>query len=65
LFAQVFDDGRPALLLTAAALAASGAFAIFLSMRREFLPDDVSFLGMSADHAAGISVAQAFRPVST
>jgi hypothetical protein len=42
LLQQLVDDGRPALILAAAALAVSGAFAIFLSMRREFLPHDVS-----------------------
>jgi hypothetical protein len=48
LLACVLDDGRPALGLTAAALFVSGAFAIFLSARREFLPHDVAFLGMTA-----------------
>src|SRR5688572_4446793 len=60
-FAQVFDDGRPALLLTAAALAASGAFAIFLSMRREFLPHDVSFLRMSADQICALADCRVVR----
>ena len=55
LFDQVIDDGRPALLLTAAALAASGAFAIFLSMRREFLPHDVSYLGMAAHEICALA----------
>jgi hypothetical protein len=48
LLRTLIDDGRPALSLTAVALLLSGLFAIFLSVRREFLPHDVSFLGMSA-----------------
>jgi hypothetical protein len=48
LLRQLIGDGRPALSLTAVALLLSGAFAIFLSFRREFLPHDVSYLGMSA-----------------
>ena len=49
LLRTLIADGRPALLLTAVALLVSGAFAIFLSFRREFLPHDVAYLGMSAD----------------
>ena len=45
----LIGDGRPALSLTAFALLVSGLFAIFLSFRREFLPHDVSYLGMTAD----------------
>src|SRR5688500_13355189 len=45
----VLEDGRPALQLTAAGLLVSGAFALFLSARREFLPHDVAVLGMSAE----------------
>ena len=48
LLRALIEDGRPALSLTAVALLLSGAFAIFLSFRREFLPHDVSYLGMSA-----------------
>ena len=44
----VVGDGRSALLMTAVALLLSGGFAIFLAFRREFLPHDVSFLGMTA-----------------
>ena len=46
---ELIGDGRPPLLLTAVILFLSGAFAIFLSIRREFLPHDVAFLGMSAE----------------
>jgi hypothetical protein len=45
---ELIGDGRPPLALTAVMLFLSGAFAIFLSYRREFLPHDVAFLGMSA-----------------
>jgi hypothetical protein len=55
LLEQLLDDGRPALILAAAALALSGAFAIFLSMRREFLPHDVSYLGMSAHELCALA----------
>ena len=48
LLRELIGDGRPALSLTAVALLLSGVFAIFLSFRREFLPHDVSYLGMSA-----------------
>src|SRR5688572_23404493 len=48
LFRELVGDGRPALALTGVALFVSGAFAIFLSFRREFLPHDVAFLGMTA-----------------
>jgi hypothetical protein len=48
LLGSVSDDGRPALLVAAVSLLVSGAFAIFLSIRREFLPHDIAYLGMSA-----------------
>lgn len=48
LLRELIGDGRPALSMTAAALFVSGAFAVFLSLRREFLPQDVGFLGMTA-----------------
>ena len=48
LLRELIGDGRPLLSLTAVALLLSGVFAIFLSFRREFLPHDVSYLGMSA-----------------
>jgi hypothetical protein len=61
LFDRLIDDGRPALLLTAAALAVSGAFAIFLSMRREFLPHDVSYLGMTAHEVCALADCRVVR----
>jgi hypothetical protein len=48
LLRELIGDGRPALSLTAVAMLLSGVFAIFLSFRREFLPHDVGYLGMSA-----------------
>jgi hypothetical protein len=42
------EDGRPLLMLTAIALLLSGAFAILLAARREFVPHDIAYLGMSA-----------------
>ena len=49
------DDGRPLLILTALALLVSGAFAVFLAVRREFLPHDVAFLGMTAADLCAIA----------
>ena len=42
-------DGRPLLAAGAGALIFSGGFAIFLALTGEFLPQDVHFLGMTAD----------------
>ena len=44
--AALVGDGRPLIILTALALAGSGAFAWFLSATGSFLPHDVAFLGM-------------------
>ena len=55
LIAALVDDGRPLLVLTALALLASGAFAMFLALRREFLPHDVAFLGMTATELCAIA----------
>jgi len=46
---ELTGDGRPLLSLTALLLLLSGAFAIFLSIRREFLPHDVDYLGTTAE----------------
>jgi hypothetical protein len=48
-FQRLIGDGRPLLLITAGSLAFSGGFAIFLSAAKQFLPQDVSFLGLTAD----------------
>lgn len=54
LLRELIGDGRPLLTLTAVMLLLSGAFAIFLSSRREFLPHDVAYLGMTADSLCAI-----------
>jgi hypothetical protein len=55
LLRELVGDGVPLFELTAAALLVSGAFAVFLSFRREFLPHDVAFLGMSARDLCAIA----------
>jgi hypothetical protein len=45
----VVADGRPLIQVTAYALLFSGAFAIFLAVRREFLPHDLAFLQMTPE----------------
>jgi hypothetical protein len=57
----LIEDGRPLLLLTAVALLLSGAFAIFLAARREFLPHDIAYLGMSADELCLIADCRVVR----
>jgi hypothetical protein len=49
------EDGRPLLQLSAVMLLLSGLFALFLSGRREFLPHDVAFLGISAERLCQIA----------
>ncbi len=51
----VVADGRPLLQLTAFALFFSGCFALFLSIRREFLPHDIAFLGMTPEQLCAIA----------
>ena len=58
---ELVGDGRPALSLTAVGLLLSGAFAIFLSLRREFLPHDVAYLGMTADEVCRIADCRVVR----
>ena len=55
LFRALLGDGRPAISLTAIALMVSGGFAIFLASRREFLPHDVAFLGMTSTDLCAIA----------
>jgi hypothetical protein len=52
---ELIGDGRPLLALTAVMLLVSGAFAIFLSFRREFLPHDVAYLGMTAEALCAVA----------
>jgi len=61
LLRELIGDGVPLLELTAAALFVSGAFAVFLSFRREFLPHDVAFLGMSARDLCAIADCRVVR----
>jgi hypothetical protein len=42
----LIGDGRPLLAVTGLALLGSGLFALFLGIRKEFLPHDVEFLGI-------------------
>src|SRR5207249_10372173 len=60
-FEQLAGDGRPALMLFAAGLLISGAFAVFLSARREFLPHDVAFLGMTAKELCDLADCRVVR----
>lgn len=61
LLRELVADGVPLLELTAAALLVSGAFAVFLSFRREFLPHDVAFLGMTARDLCAIADCRVVR----
>lgn len=49
IFPALLGDGRPILIFTGLSLILSGAFALFLSITGRFLPQDVQFLGMTAD----------------
>ena len=55
------DDGRPLLTLTAVALLLSGLFALFLSTRREFLPHDIAFLGLTAEQLCAVADCRVVR----
>jgi hypothetical protein len=55
LLALLAGDGRPLLAATGAALALAGAFAVFVSCRKEFLPHDTAFLGMTPDRLCGVN----------
>jgi hypothetical protein len=61
LLRSLVGDGRPLLMLTAVALLVSGLFAIFLSFRREFLPHDVAYLGMSAEELCRVADCRVVR----
>ena len=49
LFQRWAGDGRPLLAAAAGALIFAGGFAIFLALTSDFLPQDVHFLGLTAD----------------
>lgn len=55
LFHVVVGDGRTLIDFTAFALLFSGGFALFLSLRREFLPHDVAFLGMTPEELCALA----------
>lgn len=57
----LIDDGRPLLSLTAVALLLSGTFAIFLALRREFLPHDIAYLGMNANELCALADCRVVR----
>ncbi len=48
-------DGRPLLLAFAGALVFSGGFMLFLAATGDFLPQDIAYLGMSADDLCGLA----------
>jgi hypothetical protein len=56
----IVGDGRP-LLVTAYALLFSGAFAVFLAVRREFLPHDLAFLQMTPDELCALGDCKALQ----
>jgi hypothetical protein len=47
-------EGRPLLLFSGLSLVLAGAFALFLSASKHFLPHDVQYLGMTAEQLCGI-----------
>ena len=55
LFEALIGDGRPALSLTGLILILCGAFALFQSATRHFLPHDVAFLGMTPEELCTIN----------
>ena len=55
LLRAVVANGRPLLQFTAFALFFSGCFELFVSIRREFLPHDISFLEMTPEQLCAIA----------
>ncbi|MFN2493118.1 MAG: hypothetical protein ABR501_09580 [Pyrinomonadaceae bacterium] len=53
LLQALLGDGRPLLLFSGLSLVLSGAFALFLSASKHFLPHDVQYLGMTAEQLCG------------
>ena len=47
-------DGRPLLVFLGLGLVLSGAFALFLSATQQFLPQDIQFLGITAEQLCGL-----------
>lgn len=55
LLTPILHTGRPLLSLVSFSLFLSGAFALFLSWRGEFLPHDIAFLGMTPEDLCAIN----------
>ena len=55
LFRPIIGDGRPLLLTVAGALLFAGGFALFLSATGDLLPQDVHYLGMTADDLCDVA----------
>jgi len=53
-FETLIGDGRSLLVLTALALMASGAFALFQACTGHFLPHDTAYLGMTAQQLCSL-----------
>jgi hypothetical protein len=53
-FEALIGDGRPLIVFTGLCLALAGVFALFQAATGHFLPQDVSFLGISAADLCGI-----------
>jgi hypothetical protein len=49
LLPAIVGNGLPPLLVAAGSLVLAGGFALFLALTGEFLPQDIRYLGMSAD----------------
>src|ERR1700683_1822094 len=54
IFQALLGDGRPILIFTGLSLVLSGGFALFLSATGRFFPQDVQFLGMTAEQLCSI-----------
>ena len=54
LISVAIADGTPLLIMMSVALVLCGGFALFLSAEKQFLPQDIDFLRMTADQLCGI-----------
>jgi hypothetical protein len=55
LLRAIVDRGVPLLLVGAGSLILAGGFALFLALTGEFLPQDIRYLGMSADDLCSVA----------
>jgi hypothetical protein len=55
LFALLVGDGRGPLAVVGLALVPAGGFALFVAARGEFLPHDVSFLGVTPGELCAVN----------